>query len=423
MAATQQKGGAGAGHGVKRALMLSGIGRSPTALLVSLSKAGWEVEESYSPEKAFRKYSEKEFDLLFIEYPLKGVNLHELYLKVQPAETVLLLHRPDFSIAQTATVNRLGGFVTVDDPEQAVTVIDRVYNQSRAYVEKENITRQREKVLEQRFQTESITRSLLQKSKVNESIEMVKRIRHNFSQSSGIEAVINLIELIKETSFADENGVFQIQKEMLDPLFHAAYLSRQTVEAFNNFLTMVARDDKKEQGRVTDFFYLLDEAVQEMQQVSAIRDQKLVIAENVTSDRQIEFNFDRKAVSVVIKELILNGLKFSEAEDSIIIIPFVGAGKFGFDVINPAYEHRKGVIGVSEKFQDMVFEPFFRMQEYSDASYIEYEVTSGLGLGLTLARHLVKKHGGEIEILNLEDHRLDQRSSRSKVLVELKFLF
>ena len=46
-------------------------------------------------------------------------------------------------------------------------------------------------------------------------------------------------------------------------------------------------------------------------------------------------------------------------------------------------------IGISEELVDRVFEPFFRVNE---------TVTVGTGLGLPIAREIVRQHGGDLVV-------------------------
>jgi len=47
--------------------------------------------------------------------------------------------------------------------------------------------------------------------------------------------------------------------------------------------------------------------------------------------------------------------------------------------------------GIQSEEQERVFEPFYRSQE-------QRRFPQGLGVGLTLARDLVRAHGGELEL-------------------------
>ena len=49
--------------------------------------------------------------------------------------------------------------------------------------------------------------------------------------------------------------------------------------------------------------------------------------------------------------------------------------------------------GIQPKEQERIFEPFYRSQQ-------QRRFPQGLGVGLTLARDLVRAHGGEVELVS-----------------------
>ena len=50
--------------------------------------------------------------------------------------------------------------------------------------------------------------------------------------------------------------------------------------------------------------------------------------------------------------------------------------------------------GIPEPLQERVFEPFVRLEESRSAE------TGGIGLGLAIARSIVRAHGGDIRLAN-----------------------
>ncbi|XSG83240.1 MAG: ATP-binding protein [Methyloligella sp. ZOD6] len=59
--------------------------------------------------------------------------------------------------------------------------------------------------------------------------------------------------------------------------------------------------------------------------------------------------------------------------------------------------------GIAEKDLERVFEPFYRVDQ------ARQRVRGGYGLGLTAARSIIRKHGGEIELSNRENGGLQVR--------------
>ena len=67
--------------------------------------------------------------------------------------------------------------------------------------------------------------------------------------------------------------------------------------------------------------------------------------------------------------------------------------------------------GIPNEFSKLVFEPFYRL---SGAVFEQFK-TLDFGLGLTLIEKIVQKHGGEVDIKNIQDNTDLKMKSQTKV--------
>jgi signal transduction histidine kinase len=95
-------------------------------------------------------------------------------------------------------------------------------------------------------------------------------------------------------------------------------------------------------------------------------------------------SLDQERVQQVISNLVLNALKFTRPGDRID----VSTGREGSAVCIVVSDTG---IGFEPSFATQLFQPF---QQADASSRREH---GGLGLGLSIARHLVELHGGTIE--------------------------
>ncbi|MGM0568461.1 MAG: GAF domain-containing sensor histidine kinase [Elusimicrobiota bacterium] len=96
-------------------------------------------------------------------------------------------------------------------------------------------------------------------------------------------------------------------------------------------------------------------------------------------------NVDREKIEKAVKSLAGNALKFTPAGGYVRVSIYPRG-----DFVQVSVEDSG--IGVSEKIKKKVFEKFFQHQPPKTRSF------AGLGLGLSIAGIIIKKHGGEIEI-------------------------
>ncbi|MGH7784970.1 MAG: sensor histidine kinase, partial [Candidatus Binatia bacterium] len=132
----------------------------------------------------------------------------------------------------------------------------------------------------------------------------------------------------------------------------------------------------------------------------------LARAERLLSKRQVETNIepelplirvDARAIAEVVYNLVENGVKYS-SEGSLIAIAAKGHGNSV--VISVADEGR----GIPEDMRERVFEKFVRLGN---------DHSSGLGLGLAIARGIVEAQNGTINI------RAGENGKGTKVVLTL----
>jgi signal transduction histidine kinase len=97
---------------------------------------------------------------------------------------------------------------------------------------------------------------------------------------------------------------------------------------------------------------------------------------------------DKPSLSLVLRSLIENALKFSPEYSPISIT--VSKPKIDEICIEIADEG----IGMSQEMLNQIFDPFFRGDDGEDEGHL----FSGLGVGLAITRFIVKQHNGRIEV-------------------------
>lgn len=101
----------------------------------------------------------------------------------------------------------------------------------------------------------------------------------------------------------------------------------------------------------------------------------------------LEIQGDKDALSEAIINLIDNAIKYSNGEKLIELYTGVESGYAYFEVV----DHGIGISGMDQK---NVFDKFYRVPSGAVHN------TKGTGLGLTLVKHIVEAHGGQIELVS-----------------------
>lgn len=106
----------------------------------------------------------------------------------------------------------------------------------------------------------------------------------------------------------------------------------------------------------------------------------------VSKDFPDVINCDYNKISLIIQNLIGNGIKYNDATIKFITIYYQSTEEFHKILI------KDNGIGISEKYKEKIFEMFSRL--HSESKY------DGTGIGLSICKKIAKKHGGEIDFFS-----------------------
>ncbi len=157
-----------------------------------------------------------------------------------------------------------------------------------------------------------------------------------------------------------------------------------------NLINDLLEITKIEEGKMSfnkdlfNFEELVFDTVEEIQRTSA--SYKIT----VSGSAQKEIFGDRNRIEQVLINLITNAMKYSRDGSKIIVSISKEKDKVMCSV-------KDFGIGIPEEKQSQIFERFFRVGE-------DDKLSGGLGLGLFIAKEIVKKHGGEINVKSKLGH-------------------
>jgi two-component system OmpR family sensor kinase len=106
----------------------------------------------------------------------------------------------------------------------------------------------------------------------------------------------------------------------------------------------------------------------------------------LAADFALEAAVDASAIRQVLTNLLVNAIKFSDARDRIEIALAEASGKAVIEV----RDHGEGI---PKSLRDKVFERFYRADNSRNRE------TGGSGLGLSIVKTIVTRHGGDVKAL------------------------
>ena len=168
----------------------------------------------------------------------------------------------------------------------------------------------------------------------------------------------------------------KLQLEMLDDHQDAEELKSDIAEMehmLDGYLAF-ARGEGTEEPEPTDLTALLNDAVAQARRKGGVID--------LHTEGKLTVSLRPKAFKRCLTNLIDNALQFAEHVS-------VRAGERG-DAIEIAIDDDGP--GIPEDLREEVFKPFYRIEGSRNPG------TGGVGLGLTIARDVIRGHGGEIRL-------------------------
>jgi two-component system sensor histidine kinase SenX3 len=203
--------------------------------------------------------------------------------------------------------------------------------------------------------------------------DFVANVSHELKTPIG--AVTLLAEAVKEAA-DDQEQVQYFSDRMLVEAGRLASLTRELID-----LSRLQAMDTLEDAEDVDLADVIEQTL-ELTRVTAE-------AKDIRVHAKVDDDFivwgDERLLLMCFQNLMTNAITYSPAGSHV----GVGARRLG-DVIEVSVADRG--IGISESDQRRIFERFYRVDSARSRN------TGGSGLGLSIVRHIIENHGGEIRV-------------------------
>ena len=245
------------------------------------------------------------------------------------------------------------------------------------------------------------------KSKFHKSL--FDSLKTNFSQGAGFGTLVTLAEMISGSP-KNETDQYLIDSEILDLFLENIKVTEKALGIFAEIDWIISNPLSLERKSLQDFYDLVCGVESELQKYLSVKNQKMIQSDLKPSFKNLFFEYNSDYMKKVVKEFLMNAMKFSEPKSNIVCILELKDEKIHFSVINKPLVDERGAIGILDEYQSIIFEPFFRLWNYT---FEEFD-TLDYGLGLTLAEKILLKHGGNVNVTNLLDHSENQPETKAE---------
>lgn len=244
--------------------------------------------------------------------------------------------------------------------------------------------------------------------KINDK-NFLENMYRSFNQGFGFGSLVAIGELLvgavkyEEEKTIVDDGLFELLKKNID-------ISRKAMSQLSDIVSINVSDIDFELISYEDLYNKINEVILSLSPLLNIKRQTVIFNEyknviNCKMKINVEYFLD------VVKELLINAMKYSKNQSSIIILTEKEDDLFYFSFINEPDISDTETSGIPFGYENLVFEPFFRISKFVQEAYN----TLDFGIGLTKADIIIKKHNGKIKVFNIKDFSSQEFKAVNKI--------
>lgn len=301
-------------------------------------------------------------------------------------------------------------------PELLLGHISRAYS---FYIEKESTLRfVSENEERMKYQLEWLIWK--QRVRIEEKMEftgmILDSIRHSITQGLGIGSIITLSELLELDIKPSGNGDdrYSVSKNIIDSIINSGALIRSWLDSFSKVQTEFGKSYPVEEISSEKFQGIIENCILDLDFMKKIKRHVLRVSDlNITN---VLFG-NTEVLDLTLRELLVNAFKFSPEGSTVDVLTYKTGNSITLAVMNDIMPMSGGVSGIPKESENIVFEPFFRINNVIDERFLGGR--SGMGLGLTMVQKIVNQTGGRLFIHEIKDHT--DVNLKRRIIAELMF--
>ena len=380
-----------------------------------LRENGYEVVSAENGKAAYELVKKIYFSVVIADLEMPVMNGCELIdrirgMDLEPVIIVLTSHSGSDRIIDTM---KKGVFDYIIKPVKKNDLLMKIEKALRVS-ELNNIKRitERERIirLERQLAWYRWEERVMNKSNILNDSNLFKNLNRSFSQGSGFGSLMTVINLISSTARNNGSG-YEIDKDVFDLLIENKEMAVKAMKIFSEVEHLTSSDLAMERIPFKKLYGLINRIIGKVEGFAKIKDQYILLSDYKSLFDQYSVPVNLKYFQKVILEILINAMKFGGGHSDIVMMLGIHDRNAVISVINSIDSSGSDNIGIPKEFENIVFEPFFRIVKYIQEPY----KTLDFGLGLTVVEKIIQRHRGRVSIYNIMDHSNIMKSPEIKV--------
>jgi CheY-like chemotaxis protein len=386
-----------------------------------LSSNGYAVETAVNGSEALKKYKSNPAQVVITDIDMPVMNGNELISHLSSVENppVIFVTTIERSPELIIDIMKKGIYDYILKP---VDMSDLLLKLSRAFETSEmkhalEITR-KEKVirLENNLEWYKFEERLKNRDDKSMGANIFESLLTSFNQGAGFGALVTLMAVMESTAKKDGDD-YRISGELFEMIRGNVRAAERALQTFSDMMKIVTEKHKSEKISLSALHDKVADKVSGMSEMASVKNHHVMLSDKKEFFGGLYAEININYFIQGVEEVILNSMKYSPADSDIIVLFMVQKDKLTISVINDIIANEKGLKGIPMGYENLVFEPFYRLTKTVNDGYH----TLDYGLGLTLVEKIVTKHGGTITINNITDH--SDIKAGPKIKVECSMVF
>jgi len=394
----------------------------PDSLLLNYSKSlfernGYKCDTVQSIDQAIQVLSRKSPDVIITElnFPdLKGLEVLRSLRDADSDSVILILtSQPE---RRTGADRRLG--LVFEYTVKPVSDTEILAHVKRAV----SFSREKRSVMRYASESEDRMRNKLEwliwkekqllGSKLSSEKMLLRNIRHSISQGKGFGGLLTQIDLLEMMSTRNGSKV-EIQEKAIEELVASSNQLRAWFENMDRVVEAFDMEFDSTGIPGEDLRKVIGSAIVETDRFRAIKDHQVVCGDFSES---LTLLITEDLLGRTLRELLTNAFKYSPEHSPVHIMKFRSGNSLSIVIINDVLEMQGGITGIPKELENMVFEPFYRLNNTYDERFHDEEL--GMGIGLTVLQNAINQCGGNIYLYEVVDHALSS-TQRKRIVGEV----
>ena len=227
-----------------------------------------------------------------------------------------------------------------------------------------------------------------------------KNLSSTFSQGRGFGSIIPLVSMITASAEKKSNSYHvEIEPALFEVLESNVLMSDKAVNVFRQLDHLISNELKTEKLSCLQFHSFIKDTIEKNQKYSAIKNQTTILSDPKGNFQQAYLEIHKEYIEKALSEVIINAYKFSKENTSIAVMIEIEHNTLHIIILNLPIKNEDGKSGVAMEYENLIFEPFFRLNNFVQENFD----TLDFGMGLSLVDKIIGKHKGSISLSNITD--------------------